>query len=308
MRTVLIINHRVEECGVQKYGVRFFDCCSNSSLYNFVYLEPESEQELLGAIKTHKPFCIIYNYLDITMPWFSYYTFAKIKEKGIKQGLIVHNTGYNPTFDFFLHQNPDHVESGNNFALTRLLYKDPKISKQDSDIINIGTFGFGFWGKRPELMCQLINDQFVDEKVCINMHLTVSHFFPNHQELNDISRACHTIVSRPNIKLNITSDFISDEEILNFLSQQDLNIFLYKNYEVYNGISSTVDYALSVDRPIALCKSSMFSHMNKHDEICVEKTPLKDIILSGNQIINQYRDKWSRQNFIKTLENIISKI
>lgn len=304
MKTVLIVNHSIKECGVQKYGKRFYEICSESNTYNFIYIEPDNEKTLISAINKHDPFCIIYNYLNITMPWFNNNIFSYIKNLNIKQGLIVHNIGYATCFDFFLHQNPNHQESKNNYAIPRLLYNTVKYFDLPEEPIKIGTFGFGQWVKQPELICELVNNQF-DEPVELNMHLTVSHFCPNKQELEDIKKHCSSLITKKNIKLKFTDEFLSDNEIVKFLSEQHLNIFLRKNFGVYNGISSVIDYALSSNRPIAVCKSDMFNHINKDDEICIENTRLKDIILYGPQFLEKYRKSWSRENFLLKIESIL---
>jgi hypothetical protein len=112
-----------------------------------------------------------------------------------------------------------------------------------------------------------------------------------------------------NIKLNITTNFITDDEILDFLYKNDLNIFLYENYQFYNGISSTIDYALSVRKPLAICRSNMFSHIYDVDpSICIENNSLSQIIKNGFGPLQEKYDSWTHNKFINTLEKIIISI
>jgi hypothetical protein len=97
--------------------------------------------------------------------------------------------------------------------------------------------------------------------------------------------------------------------MLDFLFNNNLNIFFYENYSFYNGISSTIDYALSVQTPIAICKSNMFSHiMDTNPSICVEDSNLIDIINNGFEPLQEKYNSWSHENFILNIENIIEKI
>ena len=117
------------------------------------------------------------------------------------------------------------------------------------------------------------------------------------------------LLKDPNITLNITTNFISDDELLEFLAGNDLNIFFYQKYPSYNGISSSIDYALSVKRPIAICRSNMFSHIwNTTPSICAEDSSLKEIINNGFGPLEHYYNQWSHSNFIKVFEDNIQNV
>jgi hypothetical protein len=86
-------------------------------------------------------------------------------------------------------------------------------------------------------------------------------------------------------------------------------VFFYQNYHDYNGISSVIDYALAVEKPIAINKSSMYSHItNTNPSICVEDNYFKEIISNGFLPLKERKDSWSNENFIDTIETILEKI
>lgn len=310
MKTVLIINHNIENCGVYQYGKRFASIAKKSINTNFVYLECTDNQQLMNSIQEFKPSIIIYNHLSGTMPWVTKETTDEIRKKKIKQGLIVHNVNYSTFFDFYLHQNPYHSELNEfNYALCRPLFEYASKDKQTkSEEINIGTFGFGFGTKHFDQLCLMVVNQFPQEKVNLNLHLTISHFCPNQNVVQSIKNTCESYVKNTNINLNITNNFITDEQLLNFLYNNDLNVFFYEKYHSYNGISSSIDYALSVKKPIAICKSNMFSHIfDVNPSICVEDNSLKTIMLNGFEPLESKYQEWSHTNFINKLENILEK-
>jgi hypothetical protein len=99
---------------------------------------------------------------------------------------------------------------------------------------------------------------------------------------------------------------LSDDRLLSFLSQSDVNVFLY--HETGNiGLSSVIDYALSVPVPIAVNKTSMFRHIAK-PEICVEDSTLPQIIANGSGVLDEYRQKWSNANLVLKYESIIDSL
>lgn len=307
---IFIINHSVENCGVYQYGKRFGGIATKSKNHNFMYYEMNSAEELASSYEEHKPEAIIYNYLGGTMPWVTEELVQRYRNLGVKQYLIVHNVGYATFFDYYLHQHPyyEHVDA-NNFALARPLfdYQPPEIEKDDS-VLHVGSFGFGFRVKYFDQICRIVNEQLSYRKVQINLHLTSSHFCPNANDITSIKQDCLNAITHDNIKLNMTHDFLTDEEMLNFLYRNDLNIFFYQNYGGYNGISSTVDYALSVKKPLAICRSNMFAHIwDVQPSICVETNSLLNIINNGFTPLEEKYNSWTNEKFIHTLETIMEK-
>lgn len=308
MDSVLIVNHNVENCGVYQYGKRVADISAKSKLFNFVYLEATSSEELFLTIKESNPSVIIYNYLPSTMPWLHPSIFDEIRSLGIKQGNIIHNTEFNG-FDFYLHQNPYYQNHNNNFALLRPLFEyTPKETKRKSDTLQIGTFGFGGQHKFIHEICRVVSEEFVDKEVELNLHITKG-FYSSVDSFEEIKTECQKIVNTSNVKLNLTNNFLTNEGMLDFLFDNDLNIFFYENYSFYNGISSTIDYALSVQKPIAICKSNMFSHIiDVNPSICVEDMDLIDIINNGFEPLQEKYNEWSHERFVDNIESIIKKI
>lgn len=307
MNKVLIVNHNVQNCGVQQYGKRVSDICKKSTNYIFRYVEINSYDELLFSINQSNPSAIIYNYVPSTLPWLNSSILNDIRNLGIKQGNIIHNAEYGG-FDFYLHQNPYYNNNNNNFALLRPLFEyNPKYIEKENDIIQIGTFGFSGKHKFIHEICRAVSEEFINKKVQLNLHITKG--FYSSDIFEEVKQECLSIVQNKNISVKFTNNFLTNEQMLDFLYNNDLNIFFYENYSFYNGISSTIDYALSVKKPIAICKSNMFSHIiDVNPSICVEDMDLNDIIKNGFHPLEEKHNSWSHKNFIKNIENIMEII
>ena len=104
----------------------------------------------------------------------------------------------------------------------------------------------------------------------------------------------------------IIHDFLDDNDILYFLSKNTINVFLY-DYMHGRGISSTIDFALSVDTPLAISDSYMFRHIYD-DSICLYKTSFQDCMSNSMSIITKFRDIYSHKNSIEFIENYIGSI
>ncbi len=309
--TVFLVNHKVKNCGVYQYGKRVGSILSKSQNLKVHYLEMDNREEFVNEVNTHNPTVIVYNHLTGTMPWVDAEFVNNLRQRKIKQGTIVHNVAYSQFFDFYLHQDPNYTVHTNNYKLLRPLFEYKKSVPVSSEKIRIGSFGFGFASKYYESLCACVRDNFLRTNIPIELrlHLTHSHFCENSKDIEIIKHNASVLLNNQNITLKITTEFISDEDLLDFLAGNDLNIFFYQKYTTYNGISSSIDYALSVKRPIAICKSNMFSHIwNSSPSICVEDTTLVDIMNNGFHPLESYYNQWSHENFVRLFESNIFEI
>tara|TARA_R110000824_G_scaffold34372_1_gene109193 strand:+ start:3127 stop:4056 length:930 start_codon:yes stop_codon:yes gene_type:complete len=306
-KTVLVTNHKDQACGVYQYGKRvghILQKHSNDRL-KYVYVECGSKGEYLKYIGEIQPDIAIHNYLDITMPWFDQECFNRLRLKDCPQGLIVHNVGYSPVFDFYLHQHPFYPSNDINFNILRPLFNFdlPEATKEPRPPV-IGTFGFGFKVKECERIVRLVNEQF--DEATIRMHLTESKFCPNVQERLDVQEKCRREITKEGIKIEFSSEFLSDEAVVRFLNGNDLNVFLYKHWPSYNGVSSVIDYALSAQKPFAVNKSNMFAHVNNLEpSICVEDHSLKEIMDRGFEPVSHLHKAWQPSKFADHINNIL---
>ena len=59
------------------------------------------------------------------------------------------------------------------------------------------------------------------------------------------------------------------------------------------GLSSTIDYAVSVDTPLIVNNSNMFRHLlSERPEISIENNSINDIIDMGISSVQYFRKKW----------------
>ena len=304
---ILIINHDVKQCGVYQYGKRVGNILEKSDKHNFVYLELNSYDQFDQNLKKYNPEFIIYNWTGGTLPWITPDTVSNLRKQNIHQFLLVHNeSNYSQFFDGYLHQHPYWPEGERDFAIARPLpFYDKNQNIRNDGIIRIGSFGFGLVNKYFHEVCRVVNEQFYNQKVELRLHLTSGVFAGSNQNIDLVQQMCHQNITSPNIRLNITNDFIDDGELLDFLGGNDLNIFFYQQYPNYNGISSVIDYALAVQKPLAINKSSMYAHIvDAQPSICVEDNSLQNIIDNGFAPLQEKHDSWSNKNFIDTIEKI----
>ncbi len=197
-------------------------------------------------------------------------------------------------------RNPIVFKTGRLIPQYLNTYKFPEVP-------TIGSFGFGITGKGFERVILTTQDEF-DEAI-IRLHIPFGQFCDNDgQHAMLIAMQCKKLIKKPGIKLIINHDFLDKKQLLDFLAQNTINAFFYDKY-LGRGISSVIDYAIAVQRPLTIAKSSMFRHIIPAiPSICIEDSTLRQIIKHGFEPLSHFYNDWSETNFIWDYERILEKV
>lgn len=302
MLKVLILNHKISNCGVYQIGKRIFDIMKTSNKISYTYKELDSYIEYTSIVEEVKPQYIIYNYHNYTMSWLSSDILKKMPQKHIivyheRQVSIINNYHKYIFLGSAGDVNPI-ILKNKSIVLPRPLLLYTK-DYPHHDNFTIGSFGFGFFNKGFHTLTERINKEIPN--AILRLHLPYS-YFGDHSDntCKEVIDRCKKIAT--SITLVITRDFLPDDKLLNFLAANDINIF---NYEIQDtdGVSSVIDYALSVKRPIAVSNCSMFRHILS-DDILLEKNTIKDIYEKGIKPLERYYQDWAIPNFVNAMDNI----
>jgi SAM-dependent methyltransferase len=305
---VLIISHKEKQCGVYQYGRNIADTLRKSEVYDFRYAECSSPEELFSIVHQVLPAAVIYNYYPSTLPWLK----KKIIQK--PQADIIHEITQQVadlSDDLFFHYHiaPDPTLLLRNplvFKTGRLIPKYINRYAQP-EVPTIGSFGFGTAGKGFEKLISTVQDEF-DEAI-IKLHIPFATFADaDGAAARAIAQRCKEIVVKRNIRIFVSHNFLTQDELLDFLSQNSINAFFYEENKG-RGISSVIDYALAVERPIAITKSNMFRHiLSSYPSICIEDTSLQQIMRNGVEPLMGYYREWSEANLIWDYERIVGRM
>ena len=312
---VLFLNHKVKNCGVYQYGERLFNILKNTPDIEYVYKEVDSFEEYSTLINTLDLSAIIYNFHHVTMSWLKQHNIQRI----VKNIGIPHESSED-FFDIICDIDPDSTEIKNRFSLPRPIFENvdsmlenykastPSIKQfieyAPIGVPTFGSFGFGFLNKGFDKIVTLINEQY-DEAI-IKFVIPCAHFDPNSQNTPLIMRQkCMLLNKKPNIRVFITHEFFTTEDVLLFLRSNTINLFMYDEMHG-RGISSTIDYAMSVRKPIGISNSYMFRNVYS-DNVCLYKTSVESCIATSVNYFDKYLKKYSHFNMIDKFRQIIMK-
>lgn len=305
MTKVLFVNHKIKNCGVYQFGKRVANLSSKSTKLNCNYIEVDCVEELKEEIIKFNPDVVVYNWHIGTMSWL---TKDIIKSFDIERNFFIyHQEDMIDSFDKYLFFG-DYDPSNSLPHSMKSLISRPLFNFTGeypiNDVANIGSFGFGFHNKGFDKLVSLVNSTF--SEAVINLHMPPSYFGdPTGTQTREVIQKCLDANKNPNITLNISQDFKTDDGVLLFLANNDINVFVYE--ENGDGISSVIDYALSVKRPIAISESRMFRHLDGVSGISIADSSLKEIINRGVAPLEDIYKKWSNENFIREMEEAINE-
>lgn len=309
---VLFVNHKGQvRCGVYQFGHRVGRVLKKARNFDIEYIECSSAEDLRSSIKTYTPVVIIYNYHEWTMPWLSpqvtssipipqlgmYHEITQDKTHNLKNN---HFDGYIAPDPSLILSNPFIHKTGR--LVIPYMTNDTLVPNK---IPVFGSFGFGLDGKGFDKVIDQVQREY-DEAI-IKLHIPISDFAdPDGIKASQTEAFCKSKITNPGICLEVSHDFVDEDQLLRFLSKNTLNLFCYEEYSG-RGISSVIDYALAVDRPIALTKSLMFRHLGKAwPSIFVEDISLKEIIMNGTKPLNKFKKDFAEDNLIWDYERIIA--
>jgi FkbM family methyltransferase len=299
---VLLVSHRGERCGVHQFGRRLFETVQSGGQIDWRYVECGSMDEFLAGAAIFSPDAVVLNYHPATLAWVAD---ARLKTCGVPCFAVFHEACQISAdaldaglFEYLLCPDPTLLPR-NPLAVPvpRFIPCPRPAAAQRPGLFTVGSFGFATPGKGFERLCGLVNAEFDSARIRINIppHDIGTLILP--AALDALLAECRNRVSKPGITLEITHDFMDEETLLDFLSGNTINAFLYENAE-QRGISSCIDYALASGRPVAVSGSSMFRNLHRvTPSISVEERSLREIAASGiaplSHHIAQYAPKAS---------------
>ena len=169
---------------------------------------------------------------------------------------------FKPVQDFHYLITDDVTATGNEyvFVVPRSIPTDKSYTNTvPNDPPIIGFQGFAFDHKGINNLVSAIQNEF--DEATIRLHMPTSRFAdPNGLKTAQCIKEINCIIHKPGIEVKIDTEFLSTEDIVEWLSHNDINCYFY-DYLDKAGIATSPDYALSARKPIAITKSFQLRHL-----------------------------------------------
>lgn len=304
---ILLVNHAQEQCGIHQYGVDIAEALQTSRRYAVHLVTCSSQAELETATASVQPAAVIYNHYPLTMPWLSpeYTRRQPIPQIGVMHEVTQAEADQADTRLFDFHLCPDPTLEARNPICLKIPRLVPTYCNMHPlpSIPTIGTFGFAFSDKGFQRIVAQVNAEF-DEAIVL-IHAPKNDIVESDSNL--IIEACRAMVTKPGIQVRVNQKFFTKARLLDFLASNSLNVFLYDEHKD-RGISSSVEKAMAVHRPVAVSRSGMFRHLHgATPSVVLGERSLREIMETGIAPLVPYLQEWNAAAFVKGFEEALDQ-
>ena len=170
----------------------------------------------------------------------------------------------------------------------------------------IGSFGFPHGGKDWHLIVEAVQKEY--DTALIKFHIPVATYLTLPLSLSlieEIKAKCKAVLRKPGVKLEITSTYMNDVELVRWCGQNTINCFFYCREHVSRaGLSATVDQALASKRPLLTTQDRTFRHVLTKLKP-YPKTSIAEAIATTKPIVEDICRAWSTPNFVAKFESLL---
>ena len=302
MSNVLIVNSTEPICGVYQFALALSQILQGSKTHRYSHHAFKDLETLKLCAKYYD--LIVINWHEKLFPWLFNET---IEELGVPVAIIGGHDCY-PSFEKSVHTidcTSSNESTANSTTIPRPVrdfYPFP-----DPERITIGSCGFNFFSKNFQHVATVVASSFDD--ALIRLHIG------QHPEGQSTEAIVKTVqeqlwkLQKPNIDIEVSTEFLSDEDLVAFLSENTANVFLYPPFAgEARGLSSTIDKALAAKKPFAISDSTMYRHINSEKKFLLSHFSLGDIISFGTDHIKPFWEEHSEKKLIEKFDGIVSKL
>jgi len=306
----IYLNQPKAQCSIYESGQMVYEALRTSDRYTLEYytLDPSTASGVPGAD------FYLFNYHHATMAWLNTASLSQLPGKKIT--VVLEMLPGNPfvyispdAFDAYLVLDPTmNLENRKVYGFPRPLEQASTIPPYiEKDIPWIGSFGFGTAGKGFELVVDAVNREF--DRALVRINIPAATFADDHafrlynQNYADYLTKLIRQVAKPGIEVQVTRDFMSRQQLLEWCSQNTLNCFLYSRNQP--GLSATTDQCISVGRPLAVSANETFRHIHQYIPPYPYRS-LRESIERSVEDVLRMREDWTAEKFRLRFESILA--
>jgi len=170
----------------------------------------------------------------------------------------------------------------------------------------IGSFGLATPGKGFELLMSAVNLEFDSALVRINISpstyadpiMQQTHRRPFGEYLGELCKQ----IAKPGIDVEITHEFMSDADLLDWCEGNDINAFMYTRRQ--SGLSATTDQAIMSGRPLLISANDTFRHIHPYI-LPYPRNTLRDAMAHSTPAVRRMQQDWSVKAFADTFRQML---
>lgn len=302
MKRGLFLNTEKAQCSIYESGVMVYKALKTSNEYHIDYCEIDPNHRVIpGGYDFY-----LFNYHYATMCWLK--TKALKDLPGITICMVLEVYPGNPLilapkndFDAYMVLDPSEV-SPNEMNIIYIFPRPLEVPEHiepyvDRGVPVIGSFGMLGEGKGFQDVVRAVNKEF--DKAIIRFNFPFGRWAI--YDGDKIIQECKEL-AKPGIEVIITRDYMSKEELINWCSQNTLNVFLYNRN--CPGLAATTDQAIASGRPLAVSDCNTFRHIHQYI-VPYPNRSLKKSIEDSAYDVAQMQRAWNPKVFASAFSHMI---
>jgi len=311
----LFLNSPFGQCSIHESGNMVYNAIKNIPWIKWDY-ENLTEKILNTAQSVHQRYnFVLFNYHPFTANWLNLDSVKEIQ--CLKINMVLETLPHDiyalcpkGVFDVHLAIDPTINDEPNViYGMPRPIVNvipDMPEPYTKSSRIRIGTFGFATPGKGFERVVDAVNREFDEAEIRINI--------PAADFADSATKALHKMnyaqylvenmkmIAKPGIEIIATDVFMSQNELVKWCRNNDINIFLYERAQP--GLSATTDQAIASGRPLLVSDNSTFRHIHQF----LKPYPfwnIKQSLIQSVSPVKEMQNAWSKNQFKMKFEKIL---
>lgn len=299
----IFYNSKKSICSIYESGLMVYNCLKQSPLYSLIYTEDTNFLCEYDFAIVNQHFTVN-NWINEQMVYkFNKPVFCIVTEVTFSENYIDNSPNF---YTAYIVLDPSIKEKNNIYSFSRPL-EDYLIPQQsDNDIPVIGSFGFATKGKNWGKIVEETQKNF--EEAIIRFNIPFATYIPNNQEMiNEIIRNCNNVLINPKIKLEITHNNYTKQELINWCAQNSINCFLYDREQFFrSGLCATTDQAIVSEKPLLVSNDVTFRHIHKYVNF-YPNISIKEGINQTKYGVKKMKEDWSSKNFLQKFHHVLFK-
>jgi len=319
-KNLLFVNTNAAQCSIYQSGKMIYESIKDTDSLNIEYCELNdlnidklySGKIVINQQEKSNYEYYIFNYHHATMRGFENIKSENFKNLvGKKYSIILEMSKNNPTvrlesddFDGYIVMDPTMQYLDNRFHWfpRPLDITNANQNNVVSDIPIIGSFGYPTVDKGFDLVIKAASKEF--EKSIVRINIPTATYGDN-EVYSQIINSCRSIYA-PNVKLEITTNFFSDKELLEWCSNNTLNCFFYhrNSYIEFPGLAAATDQAIISGRPLAVSTDVTFRHLHQYITPYPQRSLKESIQISADEV-KKIQQNWNFEKCQQRLKEIL---
>lgn len=311
MSDILFLNHYKSQCGIHEIGKRIHGILWQGGLETeYVEVPVSGLTEYIVRVAEKNPAKIIYNYYPGTMTFLNKEAINNFPN--IQHYAIIHDPLDPPFIDsvehmfdaWIIHDQTNPIPSAKKFTTYRPI---PRYDRKEfnSDRIKIGSHGFNCspWKMFGETI-RIIQSEF--DEIDININIPKATFATEEQNNFHQISEWYQSIEKPGVNLNVTNHYFETEiQLIEFLNQNDMNVYFYNPPGPYVGVGGSADLAVASQSSLVVNDTYMYRHFHKALGYYHEGSPIKSFLNNRDRVHELY-EEWSPQALADDYRRMIS--